>query len=331
MCRRHRLLLALLLLLPACSSAAEVPPTTATADAAAEPSARTAAPGTDGDGTRTVVHELGTAEVPSSPQRVVVLDGDVTLEPVVALGVEVAAATSPNVIGAFSEAVATRLPADFTDLGPQAELDIEAVAAAQPDLILINPAVGDLAAIHDELSRIAPTVGPAFHQVDWRDRLVAIGEVFGLADRASGLLQEFDARTAEVAEALPDDLATLTMARVRGDGFRYLTRDGAFPWTVLAPLGFAQPQGQQTGDRDTPFVNLSPEEADLLDAEVIVLAVDGEGIAGEGEDTLAELDDNPLFAALSGRRLVVPSASWVFGSILSAHAILDDVEAQLGA
>jgi iron complex transport system substrate-binding protein len=268
--------------------------------------------------------------VPQEPERVVVLDADVTLEPVLAPGLPVVAAPSPSFTGGFSSTVEPLLDDDFTDLGPLSGLSEEAVAAADPDVIVINPAAGEIAQRYGDLSRIAPVVAPGYEQTAWRQRLLDTAEVFGRTDEAQDLLAEYDARVAEVDALVPDG-TTLSMVRVRADGFRYLTSGGSFPWTVLSDVGFEQPSAQDQGAVGEPFVDISLEEADVLRADVRVVSVDGT-VNGEadrgsgGAGTLADLEDNPLWADLSEQTHIVPSADWVFGGILSALAILDDVE-----
>lgn len=264
--------------------------------------------------------------VPGDPERVVVLDADVSLEPVLALGLPVVAAPSPNFTGGFSSTVEPLLDDDFTDLGPLSGLSGEAVAVADPEVIVINPAVGEVARRYDDLSRIAPVVAPEYEQTAWRQRLLDTAEVFGRTAEAQEVLAEYDARVAEVDALVPDG-TTLSMVRVRSDGFRYLTSEGAFPWTVLSDVGFEQPSAQEQGAVGEPFVDISLEEADVLRADVRVVAVDGAADGGSGgADTLADLEDNPLWTGLSEQTRVVPSADWVFGGVLSALAILDDVE-----
>lgn len=263
--------------------------------------------------------------VPAAPQRVVVLDADVTLEPVLALGLPVVAAPSPNFTGGFSSSVEPLLDAGFTDLGPLSGLSGEAVAVEDPDVIVINPAVGEVARRYDDLSRIAPVVASTYEQTAWRQRLLDTAEAFDRTGAAQEILADYDARVAEVDALVPDG-TTLSMVRVRTDGFRYLTSGGAFPWTVLSAVGFVQPDTQEPGAVGEPFVDLSLEEADILRADVRVVAVDGDDGSDAAQGTLDDLEGNPLWTDPAAETHVVSSSDWVFGGVLSAMAILDDVE-----
>lgn len=84
---------------------------------------------------RRVEHPLGTAEVPTSPQRVVAVTGTVEVDALVAVGiVPVAAAELETGVG-FGQQVADALEGAVM-LGTRREIDIEAVAAQEPDLII---------------------------------------------------------------------------------------------------------------------------------------------------------------------------------------------------
>jgi iron complex transport system substrate-binding protein len=277
-----------------------------------------AAPAAPPGATRTVEHALGTSVVPIEPQRVAVLDGDTTLQPLAALGIPVVAAASPDLTGEPLPAVRELIP-DAVDLGPVESLSMEAVASARPDLIVLNPGDEQLVELADQLSAVAPVVAPEYEQTRWRERLQEVAEIFGREGAARELLAEHDRRVAEVDALVPDG-TTLSVVRVRRDGFRYLTSGGSFPWTVLRELGFVQPPVQEQGTVGTPYVELSQEQTTLLAADLRVVAVDG---VGDAVSTLDALQANPLWAGLGGRVEIVPADQWVFGSVLTAREVLD--------
>lgn len=275
-------------------------------------------------GTRTVTHEFGTTDVPLDPRRVVVLDGDVLLEPVVALGITVVGAVTPSLTGAFSDAVAALLPSDVVEVGTDGLVDVEAVLALDPDLVIVNKDQSDAEQVYAQISAVVPTVAPVRTiQFDWQGLLTEIAAVFGREDAAAELLADYEQVVADAT--LPPDLGTVSVVRLRTDTVRYLTAEGAYPWSVLGALGVEAPPQQARGDDETPFVNVSLEELPLIDGDVILVLAD----AGTRQDALPRLEALESFRSLGARLVVVDSAEYIFGNVLTAERIVEELPAVL--
>ena len=96
------------------------------------------------------------------------------------------------------------------------EIDFEAVAALEPDVILALYAGLD-EQVYETLSEIAPTIAQPEEFVDygvpWQEQTRITGRVLGLADEAEQLVADAEAAVAEAREAHPElDGATLTAA-----------------------------------------------------------------------------------------------------------------------
>lgn len=104
----------------------------------------------------TLEHALGTVTIPAEPQRVVALI-DRDADTVLALGVQpVGIRSNYNFdagVGPWAEPLLTTEPAVWKGR----ELNFEAIAAADPDLIVFATSGGD-AAEYERLSQIAPTI-----------------------------------------------------------------------------------------------------------------------------------------------------------------------------
>ncbi|MEM9038152.1 MAG: hypothetical protein AAGD18_26420, partial [Actinomycetota bacterium] len=86
------------------------------------------------DAARVIEHARGTAEVPGEPSRIVVLDSGITYDSLVALGLgEAIVARGRQGVDAFWTSVD---PEPIELVGEGAELNLEAIAAARPDLII---------------------------------------------------------------------------------------------------------------------------------------------------------------------------------------------------
>ncbi|HSL59778.1 MAG TPA: ABC transporter substrate-binding protein [Acidimicrobiales bacterium] len=276
-------------------------------------------------GTRVVTDDRGTeVEVPASPERIVV--GDVAL-------LDAALALDLPVVGVPGltdrEAVPpylAELAADVDELGVRDSFDLEAVAAARPDLLLVGtkgleqlPDPGVLDAIAPVVALDSSTARP------WRELLVAVADAAGVADRADELIAAWDADVAATADRLGDALATeVSVVRCFGPSCRYLPGGTSFSGAILDEIGVARPEPQRSDPEGRAFVEVSPERVDLLGGEVIVV------FGTDAEASLAALRDNPLWeslsAVLAGEVYDVAPDPWFFGNVLAARVILDDVE-----
>lgn len=268
---------------------------------------------------RTVQHAFGETSVPVDPQRVAVLDGDRTLEAVVALGVQPVAAVKPPLTGDYAPVVRARLTAEPVDIGSaDSDIDVEALTAAAPDLIVMRTTGEDNRALYDQVRSIAPTVVVEYTPASWQSTLEQVGDIFDRRESADGLLADYRRAVDESAARAPGDNSTLTVARVRADSLRYMTQDGSFPYSVLADLGYRAPSQQDRGSDAVQTVDVSPELIDVLAADDILLLTD----AGT-EDAVAQLRQNPLFTGLGARVIELPSKDFLFGNVLTARALID--------
>lgn len=269
------------------------------------------------ESTRTVEHVFGSTDV-GSTERVAVLDGDRTLEAVVALGVQPVAAVKPPLTGNYSEVVAAKLDTEPENLaGAEGEVDYEALLAAEPDLVIMHVLSDADREMYDRASEIAPTVAITYTEVGWRDTLSKVAEALDRTSQADELLASYDAALAAADDATGADGKTLSVVRVRADQVRYMTRDGSFPWSVLKELGYTAPAAQEAGGTEKTTVTVSLENVDLLVADRVLVLVD----AGT-DDAVDKLLADPLFANSEVTKL--PSSDFLFGSALTAHRMLDE-------
>jgi iron complex transport system substrate-binding protein len=110
----------------------------------------------------------------------------------------------------------------------------------------------------------------------------------------------------------------MTVARIRTDSVRYMTQNGSFPYSVLYDLGYRAPAQQDLGSPEVTAVNVSPELIDVLAADRMIILTD----AG-ADDAAAALRQNPLFSELDTEATTLPSKDYLFGSILTAHGLID--------
>ena len=160
--------------------------------------------------------------MPYDPQRIAILDM-ASLDILDALGV------GDRVVGTADtslEYLQDYITDDIANLGTIKEADLEAVMAAEPDVIFIG---GRLASSYDALSEIAPVV---YLSTDTeigvvesvRQNAAAIASMFGLEDKVDALMADFDARIAALQAAAQGQTAIVGMCT--SGGFNVLGNDG---------------------------------------------------------------------------------------------------------
>lgn len=266
--------LALLALAGCSASASDAPPEAPTAadDGAAE-----------GAFPVTVEHAFGETTIASEPQRVVTW-GWASADAALALGV-VPVAIPFQGYGGDENGVLPWIAEELEAMGAEtptvlpdaAEAPIDAIAAAEPDLILAQYS-GLTADEYELLSAIAPVVAYPDQPwaTPWRDVVTIAGEALGRADRAAEVLEEIDAAVADAAAAHPE-LEGVTVAQVwdTGDTFYvYTPADPRVEFTEDLGLVTAPSVTDLDTGESTFYFTLSHERLDELTSDVVVAYAD---------------------------------------------------------
>src|SRR5690606_32127594 len=128
--------------------------------------------------------------------------------------------------------------ADVPTVGILGQPKIEAIAALAPDLIVADGTSVQDEAIIDKLSRIAPTVYVSATGEDWRTAFTALADITGRADDGERLLDEFDARVADIRARLGDNAgAQVSIVRWGGIGLLAVILNELAASRTVAALG----------------------------------------------------------------------------------------------
>lgn len=152
----------------------------------------------------TVTHPQGETTISGVPETVFVIDW-AAFDNLTALGVEVDGAPGSNAPSYLADS----LPADLVNVGSLFEPDIEGIAAAQPDLVVVAARSSTSYAI---LSELAPTIDMIVSNISGivdgvKHNLTTLGEIFQVGDKADELIAALDAKVAE-ARALAAEEGT---------------------------------------------------------------------------------------------------------------------------
>ncbi|MBD2435884.1 iron-siderophore ABC transporter substrate-binding protein [Nostoc sp. FACHB-110] len=272
---------------------------------------------------RYIKHELGETCIPLHPQRIVVTDID-SLESLVALGLKPIATTVPNRVG-HKESIFKGKIDGITYLGSESQINLEKVVQLNPDLILglwISPQDYQL------FSQIAPTVSFSFSETGWKIIFQQIAQVLDKRQDAEKLIEQYQQRVEKLKLEFAQKLGKpeICIMRFYTDlKFTQFLNKLSFPVSILDELNLSIPLAQmQVSNSRVSYDNVSLERVDLLEAYAMFIAVDP-----GAEANLQKYQNNPLWQTLNvvkqNRVYTVDSGYWIFGTILSANAVLDDL------
>ncbi len=275
---------------------------------------------------RKVKHILGETCVPLNPQRIIVTDQE-TLEIVVALGLKPLGTVKANIVGSKAR-ILPETTREIIDLGKESQPNLEKMVLLHPDLIL---GLGIGAQNYNLYSRIAPTVTFDFYHAAWKDNLLLIAQTLGKVEQAKTLLFEYKNKIKNIQKKINNKQGDIEISITRfyaGQKFTQFQTPLSFSGSVLKEIGFATPQKQikfgSAKFSDGTYGTTNQENLQILDSDILFIALDP-----GSENNFKRYENNPLWQQLNvvknQRVYTVDSGYWIFGNILSANAILDDI------
>lgn len=281
---------------------------------------------------RTLDTAFGEVEVEGTPERVVTLyEG--ALDAALAAGITPLGAVTTRGGDNVAEYVEAHLGDDRPAImGVVREINIEAVLAQQPDLILAPAQLSDEQ--YQLLSRIAPTVVPHTQPLaadNWEAEARLYGEALNREEAIEKAIAAVDQRTAELAEALAAADVSGTAFLVRWmPGGPMVMSENLIATGLLDRVGLDVQGADLIGERGVHSDVLSLENLAQVDGDWLFLATLNE----DGQQALDAAKQSPAFTRLNvvQREQVVPVNGQLWSSAngpLAAQAILDDIEAAL--
>ncbi|MEJ6403141.1 ABC transporter substrate-binding protein [Yoonia sp. 2307UL14-13] len=184
------------------------------------------------EGMRAFAHAAGETCIPVDPQRIVTLQDQNGLLPLMELGVTPIG--SSGHVNSAGEQIFRRMEgydtSDVRWIGPYGSPpDVETIAAMQPDLIIASPWPPEAP---DLLEGVAPVVVIDMFNQPLEDALFQFADVVNRTDRAEELQAQMQARAVEVRAELGDLMDTTTLSAItreyEGDGFYGIEPTQAF-------------------------------------------------------------------------------------------------------
>ena len=286
----------------------------------------------------TIEHKYGSTTIEKAPKRVVVV-GLREQDALLALGVVPVATTEwygkqPGAIfpWAKDELGSAEPP---TVLSATDGIEIEKVAAQQPDLIL-GVYSGITKKEYTALSKLAPVVAQPKGQPDygssWQEETLVSGRAVGKPDEAQKLIDDTEKLIADTAADNPD-LEGKTAAIVSDYQGIFVYGPKDVRSRLLEELGMQYPEALVDAFPKEFGGQLSDEKTDLLDLDVLVWFADG-------ERSRAEIEKDPLYSKLAvntderdvfigGKDRVYNATSFV--SVLSMPTLMKELVPRLAA
>ncbi|GAB7388586.1 iron-siderophore ABC transporter substrate-binding protein [Bacillaceae bacterium] len=278
---------------------------------------------TAGKETRVIKHAMGETEVPAHPQRVVVLTNEGT-EALLALGIKPVGAVQSWTGDPWYDHIKEQMEG-VTPVGLESQVNLEAVAALKPDLIIGNKMRQEK--IYPQLSAIAPTVFSETLRGEWQTNFKLYAEAVNKAAEGEKILADFDKRIAEFKAKAGDKLAMkVSIVRFMPGSTRLYQKD-SFSGVILDQIGFARPESQNV---DAFAEEITKERIPDMDGDILFYFTyeKGDGEASKQEE---EWINDPLFKNLNvvkaGKVYKVDDVIWnTAGGVIAANLFLDDLE-----
>lgn len=283
----------------------------------------------DGGSAQPIKHAAGLTTVRPDPLRIVVLAGD-QLDALCALGLQsriVAAAlpdgseSQPSYLGT----VVHDVPAAGTRTAP----DLNAVAAANPDLILGSQSL--TADSYAALTAIAPTVFTADSGAHWQDNLRTVGAATSRMRAADELIRGFAVDAKSAGERNDAVHFQASVVQISDDTLR-VWGASSFPGSVLAAVGVDRPAAQRF--TDSSYIEIPISDTDLADSPDLS-AADGDIVymsfaSAAAKDRAPAVLESDAWRKLSANRdnrvFVVNNEIWQTGrGLIAARGIIDDL------
>ena len=290
--------------------------------------ARTAKYGTDalpGVFPRTITHAMGRTTIEKKPTRVVVLDTG-ELDNVVALGVKPVGVAFPDGSPDMPSYIGDKAgkPANA---GTTNTLNLEAIAALKPDLILGSKLRAEKQ--YPLLAKIAPTVFSERPGYPWKSDFRLNSAALDQTEQADKMISDYETAAKKLgtdAQAKLGKLPVISMLRFMPGRIR-LYAAKSFVGTVLADTGLPVTESGKVNDL---AVEISAEQVGKADADWILYGTYGD----PGKTGQAGVLGGPLWPTLTavkaGHAKPVADETWYLGlGVLAANSVLTDLRSVL--
>lgn len=288
----------------------------------------------DGDttvDTYTVEHAMGTTEIKGTPERVVILTNEGT-EALLSMGVKPVGAVQSWLGEPWYEHIEKEMEG-VEVVGTESEVNVEAIAALKPDLIIGNKMRQEK--VYEMLSKIAPTVFSETLRGDWQQNFELYAKALNREEEGQQVIADFEGRIDDLKETAGDKLnQDVSVVRFMAGLTRVYYKD-TFSGVIFEKLGLNYSDSVHELFKDNPedlFVReVGKEVIPQMDADLLFYFTYSPPGDTEATKTEEEWTNDPLWKNLNvvkeGKAYRVDDAVWnTAGGVLAANLMLDDLE-----
>ena len=275
---------------------------------------------------RVIQHQSGETCVPLKPQRIIALDPEVTLDPLIAFGIEPVGFGKYDLNGEdFLLGVSFDEVEEAENVGDAYRPSLEKIKLLKPDLILSTESND-----YSLLSRIAPTVpvpfpnyyGTLAHEAFFKENLRYVAKVFGLEEEVDVALNQYQERIEKLKEIIDGQLDQEKIA--------VIYHEVSYIWTIVENI---HPTTTILDDLDLSYASAPPGNGEWnLNVETIIDSeydADILFIVDISERGMGFYSQHPIFGNLKAikhnRAYLVNQQDWRVLGISGANKTLDDL------
>ncbi len=296
----------------------------------------------EAEGTVVVTDIYGEVEVPVNPETVVSLDNR-TFETLSDWGISLAAAPK-DVMPADSPYVSDE---SVINIGNHREPDLEALAAADPDLVIVGQR---FASYYEDIKAIVPDAVVVDFSFDvdeaentgenlvngLKDATTALGQIFDKEEEAQALCDEFDAAIAGAQEAYNGTDTVLSVV-VSGGEIGYSAPGNGRVWGPLyqvfgwvSPIEVENTTSDHQGDDISieAIASSNPDWIMVLDRDAAVASEEGAQAAADVIENAPALEN--VTAITEGQVVYAPNDTYTNESIQTYLELLADIQEAFG-
>lgn len=272
----------------------------------------------------TVQHAMGETKLDTTPERIVILTNEGT-EALLAMGVTPVGAVQSWTGEPWYDHIAKDMK-DVQVVGVESQVNVEAIAALKPDLIIGNKMRQEN--VYEQLSAIAPTIFAETLRGDWQENFKLYAKAINKEEKGQEVLKQYEDKVDSLKEKLGDKLSMqVSMVRFMAGDVRIYHKD-TFSGVILEQLGFARPESQNVDDFAER--NVTKERMPAMDGDILFYFTYDTGDGGATQLEKEWIED-PLFKNLEvskkGNVHKVDDAIWnTAGGVIAAKLMLDDIE-----
>ncbi|WP_226678836.1 ABC transporter substrate-binding protein [Mesobacillus jeotgali] len=275
----------------------------------------------------TVEHAMDSTTLEKTPEKVVILTNEGT-EALLALGVTPVGAVQSWTGDPWYDHIADEMK-DVEVVGVESQVNVEAIAKLQPDLIIGNKMRQE--DIYEQLKAIAPTVFAEDLRGNWKNNFELYAKAVNKEEKGKEVLAAYDQRIEDLKEKLGDKVnMEVSMVRFMAGDVRIYHKD-SFSGVILEQIGMARPESQDK--EDFAEKGVTKERIPAMDGDILFYFTYDEG-DGKATEVEKEWIEDPLFqnleVAKKGEVHKVDDAIWnTAGGVKAANLMLDDLEKHL--